>query len=281
MTYTTLIVLSLISPRTENLSVVTTHSLAGPWAVGNTPTLLNSLGWLNTSVPVVFSHASFITAPDFHALRSTNQYISTTPESELHYGHGHPVAHLIQDQAALGIDTHFTYSADMLGQARLWLQELRMKQFQQVLDDQRIPVNSPMSVEQAFYLITRAGGLALRRPDLGIIAVGAKADLAIFDGESPGLLGWGDAVAAIVLHAHVGDIEHVLIGGEWVKRDGKLLFDGYEDVKRRFVRSAKRIQGIWGEMEWPALEAQGLWQGVTEWGYPKEIDTFRGNGTGY
>ncbi|CBX96317.1 hypothetical protein LEMA_P112360.1 [Plenodomus lingam JN3] len=74
----------------ENLSAVTTHTLSGPWAIGNTPSLLNTLGWLNTSTPVIFSHASFITPSDFTALRHTNQYISTTPESELHYGHLHP-----------------------------------------------------------------------------------------------------------------------------------------------------------------------------------------------
>lgn len=266
----------------ENLSIVTTHTLGGPWIVGNSPSLLHTLGWLNTSVPVVFSHASFITSSDFTALRSTNQYISTTPESELHYGHLHPVAHLIQDQTALGIDTHFTFSTDMVSQARIWLQELRAQRFEPILiGHQSIPLNNPMSVTQAFHLITRAGALALRRPDLGIIATGAKADLIVFDGESPNMLGWDDAIAAIILHSNVGDVEHVIIGGEWVKRDGKLTFGGYADVKRRFLQSAKRIQRVWQEMEWPALDANGLWQGATEWGTAEEIDTKRGNGTGY
>ncbi|KAF1945389.1 Metallo-dependent hydrolase, partial [Clathrospora elynae] len=268
--------------QTKDLSIVTTHTLGGPWAIGNTPTFLDSIGWLNTSIPVIFSHASIITSSDTAALRTANQYIPTTPESEMHYGHSHPVAHLIQDQASLSLDTHFTYSTDMVGQARLWLQSLRLQQFQKViLDDQRISIDSPMSVEQAFYLITRAGALALRRPDLGIIAAGAKADLAIFDGESPNMLGWGDAVAAIILHSNVGDVEHVLVGGEWVKRDGKLLFHGYEGVKRRFAQSARRIQRIWREIEWPALDSQGLWLNVTEWGYTQVIDTLRGEGTGY
>jgi cytosine/adenosine deaminase-related metal-dependent hydrolase len=249
--------------------------------VGNTPTTLNNLGWLNSSTPVVFAHASFITSSDFTALRNNNQYISTTPESELHYGHTHPYASLIQDQAALGIDTHFTYSTDMVTQARIWLQSLRLDRFEEVLLGRvQIPVNNPMSVEQAFYLITRAGGLALRRPDLGIIAVGAKADLAIFDGDSPSMLGWSDPVAAIILHSNVGDIEHVLVGGQWVKRDGKLLYNGYDDIKRRFVQSAKRIQQIWQGIDWPPLD-QGLWQGETTYGYPQEIDTLRGDGTGY
>jgi cytosine/adenosine deaminase-related metal-dependent hydrolase len=266
--------------RNENLSIVTTHTLRGPWILSNSPSFLNTIGWLNTSLPVVFAHASYIASSDMAALRSTNQYISTTPESEMHYGHGHPYVHLIQDQAALGVDTHFTYSADMVGQARLWLQNLRSLRYEQVLDEFQIPVNNPMSVEQAFYLITRAGGLALRRTDLGIIAPGAKADLVIFDGETPNMLGWADAVAAIVLHSNVGDIEHVLVGGDWVKRDRRLLFDGYDGVKKRFVRSARRIQQIWRETDWPPLD-QGLWQNATKYGYTQEIDTLRGDKTGY
>jgi cytosine/adenosine deaminase-related metal-dependent hydrolase len=267
--------------QSSNLSIVTTHTLGGPWIVGNTPSLLSSLGWLNTSVPVVFSHASFISSADMHALRSTNQYISTTPESEMHYGHAHPYAHLIQDQAALGVDTHFTYSADMIGQARIWLQALRLQRFEgAVVDKLEITVHNPMSVEQAFYQITRAGALALRRPDLGAIAIGMKADIAIFDGETPNMLGWGDAVAAIILHSNPGDVDSVMVGGKWVKKDGKLVFEGYEGVKRKFLESARKIQGIWGGMEWGRVDV-GLWQGQTEFGEAEVVDTLRGNGTGY
>jgi cytosine/adenosine deaminase-related metal-dependent hydrolase len=265
----------------HDLSIVTTHTLGGPWIIGNTPSLLFSLGFLNTSIPVVFSHASFITSSDMTALRRTNQYISTTPESEMHYGHGHIYSNLIQDQASLGVDTHFTYSADMVGQARLWLQNLRLERFEEPLVGRaEIPRSNPMSVEQAFYLVTRAGGLALRREDIGMIAAGAKADLIMFDGESPNMLGWSDAIAAIILHSNVGDVEAVMVGGQWAKKDGKLVYSGYEGVKRKFLASAKRIQGIWAEMDWPRVDV-GLWQNETEWGSVREIDVLRGEGTGY
>jgi cytosine/adenosine deaminase-related metal-dependent hydrolase len=267
--------------QSHNLSIVTTHTLGGPWIIGNTPSTLHSLGWLNTSVPVVFSHASFITSSDMTALRKTNQYISTTPESEMHYGHAHPYSNLIQDQAALGVDTHFTYSADMVGQARLWLQSLRLDRFEEPLVGRsQIPISNPMSVQQAFHLITRAGALALRRPDLGIIAPNAKADLVIFDGETPNMLGWNDALAAIILHSNPGDVEAVMVSGEWVKKEGKLLFPGYDNIKRKFLSSARRIQKIWAEMEWERLDV-GMWQDQTEWGSVRDVDVLRGEGTGY
>ena len=199
------------------------------------------------TTPIVFSHASFLTATGAHLLRTTNQYISITPESEFHYGHTHPHSHLIQDQASLGVDTHFTFSADILTQARLWLQSVRRRLYSDVLDDWEVPDTNPMSVDQAFLLATRAGGLALRRDrDIGIIAVGAKADLVVWNArDSTSMLGWNDPVAAVVLHASVGDVESVLVDGRWRKRDGRLVGPGTDEAFReRFRASARRIQNV-------------------------------------
>jgi cytosine/adenosine deaminase-related metal-dependent hydrolase len=264
-----------------NLSVVTTHHLGGPWGFTNSPTALHLHGWLNDTIPVVFSHSSFMSYKDAQLLRDTNQYISTTPESELHFGHIHPHANNIQDQASLGVDCHFTYSSSMVNQARLWLQTLRAERYADTLDKWQVPINSPMSVEQAFYLITRAGALALRRPDIGVIQVGAKADLVVYSTDSPNMLGWSDPVAAIILHADVGDIDDVLINGAFLKRNGKLLYEDYASLRTRLTASAKRIQKVWAETDFPALE--GFFQNGegAPLGPTVEIDTLRGNGTGY
>jgi cytosine/adenosine deaminase-related metal-dependent hydrolase len=230
---------------------------------------------------VVFSHSSFLTYKDAQILRETNQYISTTPESEMHFGHNHPHAEDIQDQASIGVDCHFTYSSSMVNQARMWLQNLRAGRYKDTLDKWQVPTNSPMSVEQAFYLITRAGALALRRRDLGVIQAGAKADIVVYSTDSPNMLGWSDPVAAIILHADVGDIDDVLVNGAYVKRGGKLMYKDYASLKTRLTASAKRIQKVWAETEWPALEGpfqngEGAPQGLAE-----IVDTLRGNGTGY
>lgn len=56
---------------------------------------MHSFGILNDTFPVVFSHVSFLTATGAELLRLTNQYISITPESEMHYGQGNKNSHLI------------------------------------------------------------------------------------------------------------------------------------------------------------------------------------------
>jgi cytosine/adenosine deaminase-related metal-dependent hydrolase len=266
--------------REYNVSVLTTHTLGGPWGYDNLPSDLHAFGILNDTVPVVFSHASFITANDVQLLRSSGQYISITPESEMHYGHTHPHSYITQDQAALGVDTHFTFSADILTQARIWLQHARYHFFDEVLSQWNIASRNPMSVNQAFLLATRAGGQALRRDDIGVIAEGAKADLVVWDAKnSPSLLGWVDPVAAVMLHASVGDVLHVLVDGKFAKRDGKLVAPNYANVRKRFLKSAKKIQDTWREMPYPP--AEGEWLSGAPYEAPRIADVVSGEGNGY
>ncbi|THW81306.1 Metallo-dependent hydrolase [Aureobasidium pullulans] len=262
----------------NNVSALTMHFLGGPWGNTNSPSKLDQLGLMNSTTPIVFSHASYVTTDDAELLRKYDQYISTTPESEMHYGHGHHYNPLIQDQSALGVDTHFTFSTDIITQARIWLQSTRLRFFYQALDNWNIPRNNPMSANQAFTLATRSGALALRRPDLGVLATGNKADVVVFDGDSPNMLGWSDPVAAVILHSNVGDIRHVMVGGEWRKRDGQLVTkQNKTDVQTKFLESAKRIQKIW--LETPLPEMQGEFGGLSHVEYVDAftVDAVRGN----
>jgi cytosine/adenosine deaminase-related metal-dependent hydrolase len=252
-------------------------------SVTNTPEDLHRAGLLNTSIPVIFSHATFLTFRGAELLRLTDQYVSLTIESEMHYGHTHPISHLILSQASLGVDTHAAYSGDLLTQARIWLQSVRATLFADVLRHWETPSTSPMSVNQAFLLATRNGGLALRRPDLGIIAVGAKADLVVWDGDSPALLGWRDPIAAVMLHASVADVEHVLVGGEFIKRAGKLTAKGYADVKKKFLESARRVQEVFIEdrQSRPPREGEVFFEVGAPLVSAMQVDVQRGDGTGY
>jgi cytosine/adenosine deaminase-related metal-dependent hydrolase len=192
----------------------------------------------------VFSHSPYLKSEDIAALRKNDLYIPITPESEFHYSHGQQTGHLISDKASLGVDTSWTFSGDILGQARLWLQSVRNRNFEEPIKEGKIPRETPMKVEQAFLLATRQGGRALRRKDVGVLQVGAKADIVVFNGDSPNMLGWSVPVAAVMLHANVGDIEHVLVSGEFRKRDFKLAGTKmpWTEIRREFLEAAKSIQ---------------------------------------
>lgn len=198
------------------------------------------------NVPIIFSHAPFLTNQEQEALRKHDLFVSITPESEFHFGHGQATGRLIFDQASLGLDTNWTFSGDMLSQARLWLQTVRQTNFHKTLDKELLPRETPFTVEQAFLMATRQGGLSLKRRDIGVLQVGAKADIVVFNGDSPNMLGWHDPVAAVILHANPGDVEHVLVDGEFRKRDFELvnLKTDWSTVKERFLKSASRIQPL-------------------------------------
>ena len=168
-----------------------------------------------------------------------------------------------------------------LTQARLWLQSVRYQLFDQVLEGWRIASRNPMSVSQAFMLATCNGGLALRRPDLGLIQIGAKANLVVWNSKhSTSMQGWVDPVAAIILHANVGDVLHVMVDGKFVKKDGRLTDPNFPKVKVGSVESARKIQHTLMNTSYPVVE--GTWSLS---GYPFAepwiADTQRGNGIGY
>lgn len=236
----------------------------------NSPAIAAQKGLRDLKTPIIFSHGGFVTKEDIDALRSEDNFLCITPENEMSEGHGQSTSRLVHDHAALGTDTNWNISGDILHNARLWLQSVRAASYQKVLDQGRTPRQNPMSVVDAFLLATRQGALALRRNDLGVLRVGAKADIVCFDGESPNMAGWTNAVAAVVLHSNIGDIKHVLVDGQFRKRDGRLLTKTrkWEDIRDDFKEVARRIQThnadpppippqFWGGGEYGDVEQAG------------------------
>jgi 8-oxoguanine deaminase len=75
--------------------------------------------------------------------------------------------------------------------------------------------------DDALRWATAGGAAVLNRPDLGTIAPGQCADLALFDLEELRFSGHGDPVAALVLcGAH--KVRHLMIGGEWRVTNGQI-----------------------------------------------------------
>ncbi|KAI9727400.1 MAG: hypothetical protein M1834_008406 [Cirrosporium novae-zelandiae] len=270
----------------NNITPITTHYVGGVFQPNlEAIQVLQTYNLLNISTPIIFSHASGITDAEITLLRQSNQYVSITPESELHYGHGNPKSHKLTDQAALGIDTHMTFSTDIITQMRIWLQTIRGRLYQPVVDDSLLPNNTGMTTDQIFLMGTRNGGLALRRPDIGVIREGAKADLVVFNATGFSMLGWSDPVAAIVLHSNVGDIRDVVVDGRVVKRDGRLVDPLVERAKEKFLKRTKVLQERFAGTNWTDFRL-GLWREVSGWTGDEfeevdKEDVVRGPLTGY
>lgn len=222
---------------------------------------LNEWGFLNSTYPIVFSHGTLVDGGDLSLLRKNNHFVSVTPESEHHFAHGQLFAHRVLTQGALGTDVSATFSSDMITQMRLQLQSTRNLLANPVHYNMRYANNTAMTVKQAFLLGTRNGGLAMRRPDIGVIKKGAKADVVVFSSDNPAFSAFYDPVAAVVLHSHVGHIQHVLVDGRWVKRDFKLQGVDWPKIKADFEAAARKVQKISDNEDWAAVR-QETWSAL-------------------
>jgi 8-oxoguanine deaminase len=88
---------------------------------------------------------------------------------------------------------------------------------------------------------TRGSAACVGRPELGEIAVGKAADLALFKLDELRFSGHGDPLAALVLcGAHRAD--RVMVGGKWVVLDGAIPSLDVPDLMRRHSAAAHAMQ---------------------------------------
>ena len=93
---------------------------------------------------------------------------------------------------------------------------------------------------------TQGGSLAVRQPDaLGTLEVGKKADLLVVDTLRPHLVPSGRIISALVHCGHPGDIESVMVDGQFVMRDREVLTMDAEAILREADAVGKRI---WGQV---------------------------------
>src|SRR6202171_1430089 len=98
-----------------------------------------------------------------------------------------------------------------------------------------------VSHKDALRWATKGSAACLGRPELGEIAVGKAADLAVFKLGELRLSGQGDALAALVLcGAHRAD--RVMVGGYWAVTDGAIPGLDVPDLIRRHSAAARAMQ---------------------------------------
>lgn len=155
----------------------------------------------------------------------------------------------IQSQCSLGIDCQSNNSASIVSEMRLLLQSSRNAYNEEFVKEWKLPKKINKTVEEAFNMGTIQGARAIGMQDkIGTLAVGKKADILIFDGQSPSMVcaAQHDPVAAVVLHSSPADIEVVIVDGVVRKRnwtldevnitaDAKQLWDGVGETGDKFA----------------------------------------------
>ena len=91
----------------------------------------------------------------------------------------------------------------------------------QALYLQRLRYGAQVPVERALGWATRGSAAALGRPDLGQLASGMQADLALFKLDDLRFSGSHDPLAALLL-CGADRADRVMVGGQWRVVDGQI-----------------------------------------------------------
>ncbi|MER3389172.1 MAG: amidohydrolase family protein [Microcella sp.] len=116
-----------------------------------------------------------------------------------------------------------------------------------------------VSPQRALQLATIEGARDLGwESEVGSLSPGKRADMMILDARLPGMGPGVDPVHTVVMAGGVEHVQHVLVDGEWLKRDGRLVAD-----TERVVEEARgAISAVMERAGWPLDDLEGLIGGV-------------------
>ncbi|KAH8428343.1 uncharacterized protein LDX57_006044 [Aspergillus melleus] len=215
--------------REAGVRLITSHSAYGVQfgapAQTSAAATLDKNGLLGPDI--LLSHNNNPTPQDARLVTDKQAKISSTPGTELQMGQGNPVC--LRDDfyplSSLGIDCHSVCSAYMPAQMMLALQWARARRHEDLESQEKWSSDVGFSAASVFNLGTIHGARAIGMEDIiGSLTVGKKADIVVFDCDTPGMVVAADRdpIAAIVLHSTVRDVNTVIIDGVIRKQDGIL-----------------------------------------------------------
>ncbi|MBZ9603232.1 amidohydrolase family protein [Phyllobacterium chamaecytisi] len=227
--------------RELDLRIVTDGGIGGGlWAGRTYPIRLlqqDGLLWPGT----VYVHCNNLAPDEYALIRESGGYISASPCAEMYVGFGMPatldaLAHGIRP--ALSTDSVTFVAGDMFGTMRSTLTSLRgMLGYKATAQEEGV---GPWEITSAdiFEMATARGAEALGLADrVGTLEVGKAADIVILNTRSVRLSPLNNPIATIALLATPADVETVLVAGNVVKREGKLVQFDQGRVVDDLVRS--------------------------------------------
>jgi len=192
---------------------------------------LERLGWLDDDVWC--AHCVHLDARDVARFGETGTGVAHCPSSNLRLGAGvAPVLDLLDAGVRVGLGVDGSASNE---RGDLFLE---VKQALLVARGRGGP--EALTAREALRLGTRGGAAVLKRDDLGALEPGKSADLAVWRLDGLELAGAGDPVAGLVFSGP-HRVDRLVIAGEDVVRDGRLVRADEEEIAREHRRVAARF----------------------------------------
>jgi cytosine/adenosine deaminase-related metal-dependent hydrolase len=192
---------------------------------------LGQLGWLDDDVWC--AHCVHLSDADISRFGETGTGVAHCPSSNLRLGAGvAPVRQLLDASVRVGLGVDGTASNE---RGDLFLE---VKQALLVARGRGGP--EALTAREALRLGTRGSASVLKRDDLGSLEAGKSADLAIWGLDGLELAGADDPVAGLVFSAP-HRVERLVVAGEDVVRDGRLVRADEEEIAKEHRRVAARF----------------------------------------
>jgi 5-methylthioadenosine/S-adenosylhomocysteine deaminase len=187
-------------------------------------------------------HVCACSAHEFQLMADHGVSASIGPQAEMMIdGCGIPAVGRLMAvgiKPSLSGDTEVCGTGDLFTQMRMALAAERLLTANRLLPDEVPPVRVRDALEFATIMGARACGLERR---IGSLTVGKDADVVIVRGTDLNLVPVSDPVGAIVLAAHPGNVDTVLVRGEIRKRNGKLVGIDLPKMIRDATRSRDEL----------------------------------------
>lgn len=216
------------------------HQGGGPAADPDAWQEVERKGLVDERINVV--HANDLDDGRLERLVTAGVSFTSTPEVELGMGHGIPIVGRLTALGAmpsLGVDVESVVSGEMIQVARFGLAQQRAHVH--ALSRAGKGDAKLSSTLDALRWATVGGARALGIEDkTGSLSAGKQADLIVIDAGAMSLSPLHDAPAT-VMQANSSNIEAVMIGGQWKKRNGRMMVEGLPEALERLARSGDRI----------------------------------------
>jgi 5-methylthioadenosine/S-adenosylhomocysteine deaminase len=115
-----------------------------------------------------------------------------------------------------------------------------------------------ITTAEVYDAATVGGAHALKRPDLGRLVVGGKADIVIVDTKHPAMMPLREPIRSLIYVAAERAVRDVWVGGEQVVADGKPLLIDYAEASEALERAQARSLEAVSKFDWAGRTADEL-----------------------
>jgi cytosine/adenosine deaminase-related metal-dependent hydrolase len=179
------------------------------------------------SADQVHVHCNTLDERNLRRLADNSCKVSSSPETEIQMGMGHPVIRRVLElgmRPSLSCDVMSSNSGDMFSQMRIGLQFERCMRNDAFNARNQMPDRLDLTVRDALRWSTANGADAMGLEHrIGSLAPGKQADVIVVGGRRLNMVPMADPVGCLVSQANPGNVQHVLVAGRFVKRDGELV----------------------------------------------------------